>query len=32
MIKNTPSKSDPRTDLLRGAIEHRATWYALMIA
>ena len=31
MIKNTPSKSDPRTDLLRGAIEHRATWFALMI-
>ncbi|MEG1932813.1 MAG: L-2-amino-thiazoline-4-carboxylic acid hydrolase, partial [Pygmaiobacter sp.] len=23
--------SDPRTDLLRGAIEHRATWFSLMI-
>jgi hypothetical protein len=31
MIKNTPHKSDSRTDLLRGAIEHRATWYALLI-
>ncbi len=31
MIKNTPSKSDPRTDLLRSAIEHRATWFSLMI-
>ncbi len=31
MIKNDPSKSDPRTDLLRSAIEHRATWFALMV-
>lgn len=31
MIKNEPSKSDPRTDLLRSAIEHRATWFALMV-
>lgn len=31
MIKNNPTKSDPRTDLLRGAIEHRATWFALLI-
>ena len=31
MIKNTPKKSDPRTDLLRSAIEHRATWFALMV-
>lgn len=31
MIKNNPTKSDPRTDLLRSAIEHRATWFALMI-
>ena len=31
MINNKPSKSDPRTDLLRSAIEHRATWFALMV-
>lgn len=31
MIKNNATKSDPRTDLLRSAIEHRATWFALMI-
>lgn len=31
MIKNTPSKTDSRTDLLRGAIEHRATWFALLV-
>ena len=31
MIKNNPTKTNPRTDLLRGAIEHRATWFALLI-
>ena len=31
MIQNKPSKTDARTELLRGAIEHRATWFALMI-
>ena len=31
MIKNNPSKTSPRTDLLRGAIEHRATWMGLLI-
>ena len=31
MIHNTPSKSDPRTDLFRNAIEHRATWMGLLI-
>lgn len=31
MIKNTPTKTDDRTELLRNAIEHRATWFALVI-
>ncbi len=31
VIKNKATKSDPRTDLLRSAIEHRATWFGLMI-
>ena len=31
MIKNEPTKTNARTDLLRGAIEHRATWFALLI-
>ena len=32
MIKNTPSKkANERTELLRGAIEHRATWMGLLI-
>ena len=31
MIKNTPSKTNERTELLRNAIEHRATWFALLI-
>lgn len=31
MINNKPQKSDPRTDLLRSAIEHRATWFALLV-
>lgn len=30
-IKNQPSKTSERTDLLRGAIEHRATWFALLV-
>ena len=31
MITNKPTRSDPRTDLLRSAIEHRATWFALLV-
>lgn len=31
MIQNKSTKNDARTDLLRGAIEHRATWFALLI-
>ncbi|NLU51801.1 MAG: L-2-amino-thiazoline-4-carboxylic acid hydrolase [Clostridiaceae bacterium] len=31
MIKNTPSRTNERTELLRAAIEHRATWAALLI-
>lgn len=31
MIENEITKRSPRADLLRGAIEHRATWFALMI-
>ena len=31
MIKNTPSKTSDKTELIRGAIEHRATWFALLI-
>ncbi len=31
MIKNEPHRKDERTDLLRGAIEHRATWFALLL-
>jgi hypothetical protein len=31
MIKNKPTKKSDRTDLLRNAIEHRATWAALLI-
>lgn len=31
MIKNKPSKSSEKIDLLRNAIEHRATWAALLI-
>lgn len=31
MINNKPKKTDSRTDLLRSAIEHRATWFALMV-
>lgn len=31
MIQNKASISNPRTDLLRGAIEHRATWFALLV-
>ncbi len=31
MIKNTPTKSDSRTDLQRADFEHRATWMALLI-
>ena len=31
MIKNTPSKTNDRTELLRSAIEHRATWMGLLI-
>ena len=31
MIKNNPTKSNPRTDLQRADFEHRATWFALLI-
>lgn len=31
MIKNKPSKTNERTELLRNAIEHRATWMGLLI-
>ena len=31
MIKNTPNKTSERGELLREAIEHRATWFALLI-
>lgn len=31
MIKNKPTKSDPRTDLQRGDFEHRAIWMALLL-
>jgi hypothetical protein len=31
MINNTPSKTSDRIDLLRSAIEHRATWFALLL-
>ena len=31
MSNNTPTKTNPRTELLRGAIEHRATWMGLLI-
>lgn len=30
MIQNKPSKTSDRTELLRGAIEHRALWFALL--
>lgn len=30
MIKNNPTKTNDRTELLRGAIEHRATWFGLL--
>ena len=31
MINNKPSRTNDRCDLLRGAIEHRAIWAALLI-
>ena len=31
MIKNQPSRTNERCELLRGAIEHRAVWAALLI-
>jgi len=31
MIKNNPTRSGEKIDMLRGAIEHRATWAALLI-
>lgn len=31
MMKNKPSKTNPRCELLRGAIEHRALWAGLLI-
>lgn len=31
MIKNMPTKSNEKINLFRNAIEHRATWFALMI-
>ena len=31
MIKNNPTKTDAATEKNRGFIEHRATWFALLI-
>ena len=31
MIKNNPTKTNERTELQRADIEHRATWFALLI-
>ena len=31
MIKNEPTKTNERTELQRADIEHRATWFALLI-
>ena len=31
MIRNAPSKTDERTESLRNAIEHRATWMGLLM-
>lgn len=31
MIKNQPTKTNPRTDLQRADFEHRAAWFALLI-
>ena len=31
MIRNVPSKTDERTESLRNAIEHRATWMGLLM-